>query len=101
MAIEVPLLDEATHDFLHQLGLMVVDGATGASELVDQSRGDDNVADAERRIENLAEGADVDDGIVRTPRESVRRPPDEVKLGIVIVFDDPTLFRLCPSKKLL
>src|SRR5271169_6131536 len=63
-----------------------------AGEAVDELRGQNGIANAQRRKENLAERADVDNApVLIEVLETRKRRAVVSELRIVVVFDDPRL----------
>src|SRR5262245_34384148 len=61
-----------------------------ATEIYEQARGTDEIAEPETREKRLREAADVDDPLARIERSQRRNLYRVVsKLSIVVIFDDP------------
>ncbi|SST10931.1 Uncharacterised protein [Acinetobacter baumannii] len=97
----MPLGDEVGHDPLGaHLRMAYLDGPPLA-EALDQRRRDHQVAQAQRREGDLAEGPDVEHPALSVQRGQRRQRRTAVAiLAVVVVLDDPTVGALGPLQEL-
>jgi len=93
--------DEGGQHVLVCRGRMPVHQHTGADEGIDQRVRHHRIAEAQGRIEDLAEGAQVHHPFRRQPLQRRKRVPGVAQLAVVVVFHHPRLPRFGPGQQRL
>ncbi len=100
MGGEAALFDESRQHALRETGRMPVGGSLERGEGIHRSRGHYEVAEAETRSQDLAEGSEIEHAMAAIQRvERCQGPAGIAILAVVVVLKDPRIRAFGPIEQ--